>query len=79
MVHGLVYAPKTRCYIDIDIIDYRQPREIGREFRTQAHSQCSVAAQDWALARSAAKMTSTELIWLDDEPKPRPKTVRAAE
>jgi multidrug efflux pump len=51
----------------------------GRGIAALTGGRSGRAAQDWALARSAAKMTSTELIWLDDEPKPRPKTVRAAE
>ncbi|WP_394152656.1 efflux RND transporter permease subunit [Loktanella salsilacus] len=51
----------------------------GRGIAALTGGRSGRAAQDWALARAAAKMTSTELIWLDDEPKPRPATVRAAE
>ncbi|WP_372805686.1 efflux RND transporter permease subunit, partial [Loktanella salsilacus] len=43
----------------------------GRGIAALTGGRSGRAAQDWALARSAAKMTSTELIWLDDEPKPR--------
>jgi multidrug efflux pump len=51
----------------------------GRGIAALTNGRSGRAAQDWALARSAARITSPELIWLDDEPKARPATVRAAE